>query len=138
MNVLIDTCVIIDFLQRRAPYCEDAHRIMQYAGAEAFVGGITVKSALDIYYLTRKCTHSEKESRTTLNKLLSIVGLLGTSAEDLLNAISSDVSDFEDAVMVETGLRVHVDCIVTRNIKDFAKSPLPIYSPSKFLQTVSR
>ncbi len=135
MNVLIDTCVIMDFLQRREPYYEDAHRLMQYAGAEAFAGGITAKSALDIYYLTRKCTHSEKESRTTLNKLLSVVGLFSTSAEDLFHAISSDVSDFEDAVMVETGLRVQADCIVTRNKKDFARSPLPIYSPSEFLQT---
>ncbi len=134
MTVLIDTCVIMDFLQRRDPFYEDAHLIMQYAGAEAFTGGITAKSALDIYYLTRKCTHSEKESRLTLDKLFFVIGLLSTSSEDVLRAISSDVPDFEDAVMVETGLRAHVDCIVTRNVKDFAKSPLPVYSPSEFLQ----
>ena len=43
------------------------------------------------------------------------------------------MSDYEDAVMVETAVRSDIDCIVTRNQKDYAKSSIRVLSPSDFL-----
>ena len=60
-----------------------------------------------------------------------------TSASDIFHALASETSDFEDAVMIETALRFHADCIVTRNIKDYKKSPVPIYSPEEFLRLLT-
>lgn len=134
MKALIDTCVVIDFLQRREPFDKDAVQIMRLAAMNQFTGCITAKSATDIYYLNHRATHSNKESRTKLNQLLAIIGLLDTSAEDIFHAISSDTSDFEDAVMIETAQRSGMDCIVTRNQKDYEKSPVTVYSPAEFLR----
>ncbi|MCD8231811.1 MAG: PIN domain-containing protein [Clostridiales bacterium] len=134
MKALIDTCVVIDFLQRREPFDKDAVQIMRLAAMNQFTGCITAKSATDIYYLNHRATHSDKESRTKLNQLLAIIGLLDTSAEDIFHAISSDTSDFEDAVMIETAYRSGMDCIVTRNQKDYEKSPVTVYSPAEFLR----
>jgi predicted nucleic acid-binding protein len=53
---------------------------------------------------------------------------------DVRRAVSSDVSDYEDAVMIETAARENVDCIVTRNVRDFAASAVPVYSPADFLK----
>ena len=133
MKVLLDTCVIMDFLQNREPFAQDAKKIMQAAAMELFSGYITAKSATDIYYLTHKCTHSDKESRKKLDQLLTIVAMLDSAADDVFNAISSNISDFEDAVMVETALRSKVDSIVTRNKKDFTNSPVTVYSPAEFI-----
>jgi len=134
MKALIDTCVVMDFLQRREPFADTACKIFRAAATEQFSGCITAKSATDIYYLTHRCTHSDKESRTKLNQILSIVGMLDSAADDGFHAISSDVSDFEDAVMIETAIRSHVDCIVTRNTKDYTKSPVPVYTPDQFME----
>ena len=133
MKVLLDTCIIIDFLQNREPFAQDAKKIMQAAALELFTGYITAKSATDIYYLTHKCTHSDKESRQKLNQLLTIVSMLDSAADDVFHALSSDISDFEDAVMAETALRSKVDSIVTRNKKDFTNSPITVYSPAEFI-----
>ena len=133
MKVLLDTCVIMDFLQNREPFAQDAKKIMQAAAMELFAGYITAKSATDIYYLTHKCTHSDKESRKKLDQLLTIVAMLDSAADDVFNAISSNISDFEDAVMVETALRSKVDCIVTRNKKDFTNPSIIVYSPTEFI-----
>ena len=138
MKVLIDTCVVMDFLQRRNPFAEDAKSIFHAAACEQFYGCLTAKSVTDIYYLTHRCTHSDEETRNKLNSLLSIVSILDTAADDILHALSSDTSDFEDAVMIETASRMHIDCIVTRNQKDYRKSSVPIYSPSEFLQQISK
>ncbi len=134
MKVLLDTCIVVDFLQKREPFSEDALRIFRAVANDLFSGCITAKSATDIYYLTHKCTHSDQEARKKLNSLLTIVSMLDSSAIDVFHALSSEISDFEDAVMVETAIRSHVDCIVTRNTKDFKKSPVAVYTPKGFLE----
>ncbi|MCD7784163.1 MAG: PIN domain-containing protein [Oscillospiraceae bacterium] len=136
MTALIDTCVIMDLLQNRQPFFDDAYTVLRLAITGEFDGYITAKSAADIHYLTRRCTHSEEESRANLNKLLSIVILLDTTAEDIFHALTSDVSDFEDAIMIETGVRCKVDCIITRNIKDFKGSSVRVLTPTEFIKTI--
>lgn len=71
-----------------------------------------------------------------LNQLLSLVGVLDTSSEDIFHAISSEISDFEDAVMAETAERSNVDCIITRNKKDYKKSRVLVYDPDEFLEVL--
>ena len=50
-----------------------------------------------------------------------------------MSTTSSEMTDFEDAVMVETALRCGMDCIVTRNVKDYVKSMIEVYQPAEFL-----
>ena len=98
MRVLVDTCVIIDALQSRVPFAEDAQRIFIYS------------------------------------KLFTLFHLLDTTSLDCRKAISSEITDYEDAVMVETAIRSEMDCIVTRNVKDYMKSSVKVYEPSAFLK----
>lgn len=133
MNILIDTCVVMDFLQNREPFAVDAKSIFRAAAKELFSGYITAKAATDIYYLTHRCTHSDTETRKILNQLFSLIELLDTEANDIIKALSSPVSDFEDAVMIETAVRTHVDYLVTRNSKDYKKSTVPVLTPVEFL-----
>ena len=134
MKAILDTCIVIDFMQGREPFADSAKAIFQAAAVDRFTGFITAKSATDIYYLVHRCTHSDAETRNKLNSLLSIVNMLDSTARDIYHALSSQVSDFEDAVMIETALRSNVDCIVTRNQKDYTKSSVPVYSPEEFLE----
>lgn len=99
-----------------------------------FEGYITAKSVTDIYYLTHRLTHNDIETRKILSKLFTLFHLLDTTSLDCRKAISSEICDYEDAIMVETAIRSEIDCIVTRNIKDYAKSPLKVYDPSTFLK----
>ena len=133
MRALIDTCVIIDALQARAPFAEAAQKIFIYSANQQFDGYITAKSVTDIYYLTHRLTHSDAETRKILSKLFTLFHVLDTASLDCRKAISSEISDYEDAIMVETAIRSGMDCIVTRNVKDYAKSSIPVYEPSSFI-----
>ena len=134
MRTLIDTCVVIDALQSREGFAKDAQDIFLAAANNAFLGYISAKAVTDIYYLMHRYTHNDKTSRETLNKLFTLFDVLDTAGIDCRKAVPSPVSDFEDAVMIETALRSEVDCIVTRNAEDFAKSPVPVLSPKAFLE----
>ena len=134
MRALLDTCVIIDALQSREPFCKSAQTIFLAAANNQFIGCITAKSVTDIYYLTHRCTHDNKAARAVLSKLFTIFDVLDTAGMDCRHAIPSAVSDYEDAVMVETAVRTESDCIVTRNSRDFQKSGVPVYTPEEFLK----
>ncbi len=134
MRALIDTCIIIDGLQSREPFCKSAQTIFLASAGNQFIGCITAKAATDIYYLTHHYTHDDKTSRSILGKLFTIFDVLDTAGMDCRHAIPSAISDYEDAVMVETAIRTEIDCIVTRNIHDYQKSPIPVYTPEDFLK----
>ena len=104
MKALVDTCVTIDFLQAREPFAESARAVFRAAAAELCLCCITAKSATDIYYLTHRCTHNDKE----------------------------------DAVMIETAVRSGMDCIITRNTKDYARSVIPVYTPKQFVRLLEQ
>ena len=134
MRAIIDTCVILDALQNRAPFEKDAQTVFLLAANEQFIGCITAKSVTDIYYLTHKLTHSDKETRLILNKLFSLFEVVDTAGVDCLHAIPSPISDFEDAVMVETAKRIDADCIITRNTDDYKASSVKIFLPKEFIE----
>ena len=131
---MLDTCVIIDALQSRAPFAEVAQKIFIYSANRRFDGYITAKSVTDIYYLTYRLTHSDAETRKILSKLFTLFQVLDTAALDCRKAISSDMSDYEDAIMVETAMRSEMECIVTRNVKDYMKSSVKVCEPCVFLE----
>lgn len=134
MRVLIDTCIIIDALQSRVPFAEAAQKIFLSSANKKFEGYITAKSVTDIYYLTHRLTHSDMETRKILSKLFMLFHLLDTTSLDCRKAISSEMNDYEDAIMVETAVRSGMDCIVTRNIKDYTKAAVNVLDPLALLK----
>ena len=56
MRALIDTCIIIDALQAREPFAEDAQQIFLAVANKRVMGFLTAKSAADIYYITHRHT----------------------------------------------------------------------------------
>ena len=136
MRAIIDTCVVIDALQNREPFCADAQRVFLAVANRRVGGSITAKAVTDIYYLMHRYTHDDAQSRRALSAIFVLFDVLDTAGLDCRRAISSEISDYEDAVMVESAIRAEVDCIVTRNKRDYEKSSVPVYSPAEFLDLI--
>lgn len=137
MRILLDTCVVIDVLQHREPFWKDSYGVFLAVANHHADGFLTAKSFTDLYYLTHRITHNDKETRKILSTLLIPFGLLDTAGMDCRRALSSDAGDYEDAVMIETARREGLDCIITRNQKDYEKSPVPVYHPTEFLRLIA-
>ena len=45
-------------------------------------------------------------------------------------------NDYEDAIQSATAQRIHADFIITRNIKDFAKSKILAFTPAELLARI--
>ena len=134
MKALIDTCVIVDILQKRDPFYAAAMEILLAVSNKKCTGILTAKSITDIYYILRRSIHDEQEVRKLVRVLFTLFEVVDTFSIDCELALSSTIKDYEDAIMVETGSRVGAECIVTRNLKDYKLSTLPVLSPDQFLE----
>ena len=48
-------------------------------------------------------------------------------------ALSSGFKDYEDGVLHAAAIKAEAEAVVTRNIKDFATSELPVFTPEEFI-----
>jgi len=133
MKALIDTCIVVDVLQKREPFFEASMKIFVAVAQQQCIGVLTAKSIMDIHYLLQRSLHDEEKTRKLLRTLFSLFAVEDVCAMDCQLAMSSLTKDYEDAIMIEAAKRLRLDCIVTRNLKDYMVSDVPVYAPEAFL-----
>ena len=133
MRILADNDVVLDFLLERKPFYIEAKELLILAGLrkiEIYVAAITPVNA---FYTMRK----ERDQETAffaVSGLLKLVEVCNTDKSILQNAFTLGFSDYEDAVQCASAVTEGLDAIVTRNTKDYANSPIQIYTPAEFLE----
>jgi len=136
MITLFDTNVVVDVLLKREPFFKDSFSALS-AAANLSVDGIIGTSAItDIYYIVNKEMKDKEKSLNSIFGILKILLLVETTPQDIFTARTLGVSDFEDAVIVVVANRNKADYIITRNVSDFANSPVPAISPKDFLRVI--
>lgn len=138
MKAVVDTCIIVDVLQKREPFYKAAMDIVLAVSNKECFGILTAKSITDIYYILRRSIHDESKVRQLINTLFTLFHVDDTYSSDCRLAIHSPMKDYEDAVMVQTAVRLSADCIITRNLKDYKLAPLPIFSPEEFVEILRK
>ena len=133
MKTVYDTCIIIDALQNRVPFYPLAQQLILAAAENRIDAVLTAKALMDIHYLMRKCLHSEEAARAEIAKLIELFEIESTTEEDCKEALRSGMSDFEDAAMAAAAGRIGADFIVTRNVKDYTRSPVPAILPGELV-----
>ena len=136
IKVVIDTCVIIDLLDKKEGAYEDAYEVFLAAAGDKIAGYITAKTVSEVYCLTRQRT-SQKITKEIINKLISILPIIDTLAADCENALFTDVTDYDKSVLSETAYRCGCEYIITRNIQDYSGSKVKAILPGEFLKLIS-
>ena len=133
MKVLIDTNVVLDALTSREPWKDSAEKIFLMAANYAVDMYITASSATDIYYLVRKYLHSTRQAKQVMSKLYSFVGIVSVTGTDCMDALASPIMDYEDALVERVSIKAGMDCIITRNVKDYQYGTIKAILPDDFI-----
>lgn len=136
MKILLDTNVIIDVLTSREPWNKSAEKIILMGANNIVDLYITASSATDIYYLIRKYLKDTKASKQIMNKLYSLVGILDVTGADCIDALTSTICDYEDAVLERVAISQKMDYIVTRNVKDYLSGNMKVLLPDAFITLI--
>lgn len=133
-KVLIDTDVIMDFFFDRKPFAEYSAEVLNLCADKKIQGFTTPVILSNVYYLLRK-TAKHLIIIEKIKLLLTIIDVIKMDKNAVLNALNSEFKDFEDALQnfsaIETG---DIKVILTRNLKDFKKSELAVFTPETYLK----
>jgi len=133
---LIDTNVAIDFLLNRGGFFAGAEAVFALAEQNVIVGYVSASAVTDIFYSVRKELGKPSASEA-IRHLLHVFHPATVTGDDIHQALDLEWSDFEDSVQFVVGVGLSVDCIVTRNVADFASGNIPALTPERFIETVT-
>ena len=130
-KIFLDSDVILDMLLKRPGFYLPSANIIALA-YERRINAVTSSVAFVIvhYFLDKYDRNNKFQLLTRIRSVISILEV-GETVIDL--ALKSGLNDFEDTVQYYTALKANVDFIITRNIKDYKQSTIPVLTPDQFL-----
>ncbi len=131
MRVLIDTNVVLDFLQEREPFAENAAKLFERVDTGEIEGFIAATTITNIYYIVRKAAGAIV-AQDAITQVLTDLNICVVDRNVLEQAIALNFRDFEDAVQYVCGVVYSVDAIVTRDASGFVSVDIPVISPEEF------
>lgn len=137
-KIFVDTNILIDFLTQRKPFDIKAGVIFSLAEKGEISLGVSALSIANTHYHLLKNLKSESTKKLIRKfKILLQVHPLNEKFIDLsLN--NTDFHDFEDSLQYFTALEYGYEAILTRNLKDFKRSNLPVFDPSQLLEVLKK
>ncbi|MEA3302241.1 MAG: PIN domain-containing protein [Pseudomonadota bacterium] len=132
MKVLFDTNIILDLLLDRKPFSEHASSLISGVERSEINGFLCATTITTIHYLLTKYLDKEK-SIESIHSIMALFEIAPVNRLVIENALESKFSDFEDSVLHESARHAGAEYIITRNIKDFKKSGIPVFTPTEFL-----
>ncbi|MBL1175843.1 type II toxin-antitoxin system VapC family toxin [Pantanalinema sp. GBBB05] len=128
MRVLLDTNVVLDFLQEREPFVENAARLFERIDAGEIEGFIAATTITNIYYVVRRAA-GRIVAQDAITQILSDLTICTVDLEVLEQALALNFEDFEDAVQYACAVAYSVDAIVTRDASGFINAEVPVVLP---------
>lgn len=135
-SLFLDTNIVIDLLAKRDPFYKSAAQLFSLADKmklQLCVSSLTFANTNYILLRERK----PEEARLILRKLKLLVTVI--SLDDKVIGLSlndTDFKDYEDALQYYSALENGIDMIITRNLKDFQKSKIPVLTAEQYLQRI--
>jgi len=130
-KIFVDTNIIVDLIADRKPFSKFAIDLFNKAESKQIKLFASSHSIATTYYVLKKFV-SEKGLRETLYSLCDLITIVAMDDTALKKGLLSKHKDFEDALQIICASSIDkLDCIVTRNIKDFKDSGVPVLSPDE-------
>ena len=134
-KLFIDTNIVIDLLSRRKPFYDESADLFSLADQNIIELNVSSLTIANTSYTLLRQTNT-KNTKTILRKLRLIVNILPLDDKIIGIALNDDsFIDFEDGLQYFTALEHNQDIIITRNLKDFKASKLPVMTARQFLKT---
>ena len=132
MKICFDTNVVLDLLLRREPFTKDSAEVISMIEGTVHTGLLCATTLTNLHYLTKRSL-GETGARRAVADCLRMMELAHVTRPVLDAAVLAAMPDFEDAVLAHAAHQAGAHAIITRNLRDFAKSPVRAYTPLQFL-----
>lgn len=133
--IVIATDVLIDVALDRQPFSDAASELLdrlQTGPKRAFVAWHTLSN----FYCLVAPSHGGVDTRSFITELIRFVAVAECGTEAIAYAARLRMADFEDAMQVAAARACGAGFVVTRNARDFRRSPIPAITPTEALESL--
>ena len=133
--ILIDTDVLIDVALDRQPFSDAASELLdrlQTGPKRAFVAW----HSLSNFYCLVTPAGGGSDARDFITELIRFVAVADCGTDAIGFAAGLGMEDFEDAMQVAAARACGARFVVTRNARDFRRSPIPAITPHEALESL--
>ena len=134
--ILLDTDVLIDVALDREPHAAAAAALLERVELGAERAAVAWHSLSNLYYLV-KPAHGDAETREFIVELVAFVSVAVTDTDSIRYAAGLPMDDFEDAMQVAAARACGTRYVVTRNLRDYERSPIPAVGPQQLLSELA-
>jgi len=129
-RVFIDTDILLDVALAREPFVKSSRLVMGLVENNIVAGCVSSNEISNIYYILRK-TGGDSLARKFISKIVGYITVIPIDHSAVIAGLESEFADFEDSLQHRSALRNQCDCIVTRNVQDYARSEIAVHSPAE-------
>lgn len=135
-SIFLDTNILVDIVAKRKIFADNAIAIFNYCENNKIEMFTTSHSIATLHYIAKKIV-DEKELRSIIEDLLDTISIIGVSEITLRKSLKSNHKDFEDAIQIVAAQSIiDMDCIVTRDLKDYKNAEISVFTPDEFLNKI--
>lgn len=132
MTVTVDINVLLDVFEQRQPHYAESARVLSLIATGTLTGVVPAHGLTTIYYLVRK--HASKpDAESAVDQVIRHFQIGNLDAAGWTRARQAQISDFEDSVVAMIADSSNSTFVITRNVTDFAGSPVRAITPVDFL-----
>lgn len=136
MKVMFDTNILLDVFQKRSPYYHDSALCIDAVLEGKLEGWLPAHAITTFFYLLARYGNTVL-ARDAVSWLLNRFMISPCDQNLLKNACDSEMEDFEDAVVAWSSKQNDCKYIVTRNTKDFSRSPIQPITPRELIELIN-
>ena len=136
-KIFLDTNIIVDLISDRKPFSKYAIEIFQKAEEGKLELYTSSHSIATTHYLLKKYM-DEKMLREVLYNLLEFLSVIAVDINIIKKGLRSNHKDFEDSIQIFCASSIpNIECLITRNVKDFKGSEIKVLTLDEFSLTYS-
>lgn len=139
-KLLLDTNIVIDYLNEREPYYQKARLLMIAGRVGEFDLWMSPSQITDLIYIL-----SEGGAQSLiplvlerLRGLRTFVNIHPASDSEIDRMLASSWKDPEDALLFEVALNIKADALITRNTSDFESGLIKVMDCEEFFDWMLR
>ena len=135
-HVFLDTNILMDILANRHPFYKSSAEIYKLALRKKMLFYTSSNTISTLHYLLKKFI-DEANIRKALDEITEVVSIIPVDRKIIKKSLKSNHKDFEDAIQIVSAQSINkMDCIITRDLKDYKFAEITVLTPDDFLNTI--
>lgn len=136
MRALIDNNILLDVALERLPFAGASAAVLDAAEAGRIEAWLALHTLANFHCIFTGGTDSAG-ARKFVGDLLRFADVAECGTAHVEKALALRMDDFADALQCAAAMACHADFIITRNLSDFRRSPIPAITPDQALRKLS-